>query len=127
MRQETYRLWQRCFLLERWHTLFSKERGSSLEVYIFPKSVIGLKCVVHKRKHRSLSKCFSQESQALLLSSALAQRAIAWRPRLSVAAAVSLTATWYRAQRAGEDVLQLCQQQIEHYQNLLRDNRDGPP
>ena len=64
------------------------------------------------------------ESQALLLSSALAQRTIAWQPRLSVAAAVSLTASWYRAQRAGEDLLRLCQQQIEHYQNLMRDNRD---
>jgi len=64
------------------------------------------------------------EAKALMLSSALAQRTLGWRSRLSVAASLSLSADWYRAHLAGDDMLAFCQQQIAHYQSLMLDNRN---
>jgi CDP-glucose 4,6-dehydratase len=64
------------------------------------------------------------ETKALVLSSILAQRTLGWRPQLSVAASLSLSANWYRAHLAGDDILALCQEQIAHYQSLMLRNRN---
>jgi CDP-glucose 4,6-dehydratase len=63
------------------------------------------------------------ETQALILSSALAQRTLGWRPQLSLGACLSWSADWYRAHFDGEDMLALCQQQIAQYQDLVLTNR----
>jgi CDP-glucose 4,6-dehydratase len=64
------------------------------------------------------------EMKALMLSSALAQRTLGWRPRLSLGACLSWSADWYRAHRDGEDMLALCQKQIAQYQSLVLTNRN---
>jgi CDP-glucose 4,6-dehydratase len=64
------------------------------------------------------------ELQALVLSSALAQRTLGWRPRLSVRACLSWAIDWYRAHLDGEDMLALCQKQIAQYQGLVLSNRN---
>jgi CDP-glucose 4,6-dehydratase len=64
------------------------------------------------------------ELQALVLSSALAQRTLGWRPRLSVRECLSWAVDWYRAHLDGEDMLVLCQKQIAQYQELLLGNRN---
>lgn len=56
------------------------------------------------------------EAQVLTLSSALAERALGWRPRLDIDEALAWTADWYRAQAAGEDVRALSLAQIARYQ-----------
>jgi CDP-glucose 4,6-dehydratase len=63
------------------------------------------------------------ETQALMLSSALAQRTLGWQPRLSVGTCLSWSADWYRAHREGADMLALCQSQIAQYQGLLLGER----
>ena len=62
-------------------------------------------------------------AQALILSSALAQRTLGWRPQLSLGACLSWSADWYRAHFDGEDMLALCQKQIAQYQDLVLTNR----
>jgi CDP-glucose 4,6-dehydratase len=59
------------------------------------------------------------EARALTLSSALAAGALAWHPKLDVAQSVSWTADWYRAHRAGENMLWYSQEQLREYRNLL--------
>jgi len=66
------------------------------------------------------------EMQALMLSSALAQRILGWRPQLSLEACLSWSADWYRAHLDGEDMLALCQKQIAQYQSLVLANRNRP-
>jgi CDP-glucose 4,6-dehydratase len=61
--------------------------------------------------------------QALMLSSALAQRTLGWRPRLTLGACLSWSADWYRAHHDGADMLALCQSQIAQYQSLALSNR----
>jgi CDP-glucose 4,6-dehydratase len=63
------------------------------------------------------------ETQALMLSSALAQRTLRWRPQLSLGASLSWCADWYRAHLDGENVLALCQRQVAQYQSLVLNNR----
>ena len=58
------------------------------------------------------------EARALTLSSALAQRALGWRPRLGIEQALAWTADWYRAHAAGEDMLSFSEAQIARYRNL---------
>ena len=64
------------------------------------------------------------EMQALMLSSALAQRTLGWRPRLTLGACLSWSADWYRAHHDGADMLALCRSQIEQYQSLVLSNRN---
>jgi CDP-glucose 4,6-dehydratase len=56
------------------------------------------------------------EAQALTLSSALAQRALGWRPRLGITEALAWTADWYRAHAGKEDMVRFSQAQIARYQ-----------
>jgi CDP-glucose 4,6-dehydratase len=67
------------------------------------------------------------EMQALMLSSALAQRSLGWRPRLTLGECLSWSADWYRAHLDGEDMLALCQKQIAQYQSLVVSNRNQQP
>jgi CDP-glucose 4,6-dehydratase len=55
------------------------------------------------------------ESQALTLSSDLAERTLGWRPRLGIAEALAWTADWYRAHAAKEDMVKFSQAQIARY------------
>jgi CDP-glucose 4,6-dehydratase len=64
------------------------------------------------------------EMKALMLSSALAQRTLGWRSRLSLAECLSWSADWYRAHLDGEDMLALCQKQIAQYQGLVATHRN---
>ncbi|HEX3949199.1 MAG TPA: CDP-glucose 4,6-dehydratase [Steroidobacteraceae bacterium] len=59
-----------------------------------------------------------KEAAALRLSSDLAHRALAWRPRLDVGESLSWTADWYRAFAAGENMKKYSQAQIARYQSL---------
>lgn len=58
------------------------------------------------------------EARALTLSSTLAQHALGWRPRLDLAQGLSWTAAWYRAHRAGEDMMQYSRKQLADYRRL---------
>ena len=58
------------------------------------------------------------EARALTLSSALAERTLGWRAKLDFAQALSLTADWYRAHRAGENMLQFSRDQLAQYRRL---------
>jgi CDP-glucose 4,6-dehydratase len=55
------------------------------------------------------------ESQALTLSSGLAERALGWRPHLGIADALAWTADWYRAHAAKEDMVKFSEAQIARY------------
>jgi CDP-glucose 4,6-dehydratase len=55
------------------------------------------------------------ESQALTLSSGLAERALGWRPRLGIAETLAWTADWYRAYAAKEDMVKFSEAQIARY------------
>jgi CDP-glucose 4,6-dehydratase len=59
-----------------------------------------------------------KEASALTLSSGLAERTLAWSPRLSVAATLEWTAEWYRAHAAGEDMEKYTRAQIMQFQSL---------
>jgi len=61
-----------------------------------------------------------QEAQALTLSSTLAQRSLGWRPMLDVAASLAWTADWYRAHKAGENMLTFSRSQISQYRSMSR-------
>ncbi len=58
------------------------------------------------------------EAHALTLSSGLAERALAWRPRLGIGESLAWTADWYRSYAAGEDMLRFSEVQISKYQLL---------
>jgi CDP-glucose 4,6-dehydratase len=58
------------------------------------------------------------EAGALTLSSALAGRALGWQAHLDIAEALSWTADWYRAFRAGENMLHYSQNQLAQYRRL---------
>jgi CDP-glucose 4,6-dehydratase len=58
------------------------------------------------------------EANALTLSSALAERALGWRPNLGFAQSLSWTADWYRAHRAGENMVHYSQNQLAQYRGL---------
>ncbi len=60
------------------------------------------------------------EAHALTLSSALAERALGWRPRLGIAESLAWTAEWYAAHAAKEDMLEFSEAQITRYQSLSR-------
>jgi CDP-glucose 4,6-dehydratase len=55
------------------------------------------------------------EASALTLSSALAERALGWRPSLGIGESLSWTADWYRAHAAGENMVAFTQGQISQY------------
>ena len=55
------------------------------------------------------------EAKALTLSSALAERALDWRPSLGIDEALSWTADWYRAHAAGENMLTFTTMQLGQY------------
>jgi CDP-glucose 4,6-dehydratase len=59
-----------------------------------------------------------KEAGALTLSSALAESALGWRPRLAMAEALVWTADWYRAQAAGENMTRYSEAQIARYESL---------
>jgi len=56
------------------------------------------------------------EAGALTLSSALAERSLAWRPALSLEESLGWTADWYRAHAAGENMQNLTETQLAKYQ-----------
>jgi CDP-glucose 4,6-dehydratase len=58
------------------------------------------------------------EAQALTLSSALAARALGWRPVLGIGETLSWTAEWYRAFTAGENMTAFSEAQLARYQGL---------
>jgi CDP-glucose 4,6-dehydratase len=60
------------------------------------------------------------EAHALTLSSDLARRELGWRPRLDLPDALSWTADWYRAHRAGADMPAICEDQIRRYGDLMK-------
>jgi CDP-glucose 4,6-dehydratase len=62
------------------------------------------------------------EALALTLSSGLAERALDWRPRLSIDESLSWTAEWYKAHAAGENMLTFTQEQIARYAQRSRQN-----
>jgi CDP-glucose 4,6-dehydratase len=62
------------------------------------------------------------EARALTLSSALAERALGWRPRLEIVDALAWTADWYRAHAAKENMVSYSRMQIARYESL----RDAP-
>jgi CDP-glucose 4,6-dehydratase len=55
------------------------------------------------------------EAPALTLSSALAEQALSWRPRLGIDEALEWTADWYRAYAEGENMLDLTRAQLTQY------------
>jgi CDP-glucose 4,6-dehydratase len=58
------------------------------------------------------------EARALTLSSALAERALGWRPRLEIGEALAWTADWYRAFAAKENMVSFSQAQIARHETL---------
>jgi len=58
------------------------------------------------------------EAHALSLSSGLAERALGWRPCLSIAESLAWTADWYQAHAAEEDMLRFSEAQIAKYRAL---------
>src|SRR5450631_1103174 len=60
------------------------------------------------------------EAQALTLSSALAGRALGWRPALDIRETLSWTADWYSAHSAGENMLAFSEAQISRYRELMK-------
>jgi CDP-glucose 4,6-dehydratase len=58
------------------------------------------------------------EAPMLTLSSALAERALGWRPRLEIGEALGWTADWYRAYAAKENMANLSNAQIARYESL---------
>jgi len=58
------------------------------------------------------------EAEVLTLSSALAARSLGWRPRLGIEETVSWTAEWYRAFKAGENMLEFSGAQLAQYRAL---------
>jgi CDP-glucose 4,6-dehydratase len=60
------------------------------------------------------------EAHALTLSSALAARALGWRPRLDIRESLSWTADWYSAYSAGENMAAFCEAQIARYRELMK-------
>jgi len=60
------------------------------------------------------------EAQALTLSSALAEQALGWHPRLDIRESLSWTADWYSAHSAGENMLAFSEAQILRYRELMK-------
>jgi CDP-glucose 4,6-dehydratase len=58
------------------------------------------------------------EMARLSIDPSLAGIVLPWRPRLSSDAMLQLTADWYAAQAAGQDIAALTDAQIAHYQDL---------
>jgi CDP-glucose 4,6-dehydratase len=58
------------------------------------------------------------EAPALTLSSALAERALGWSPRLEIGEALAWTADWYRAFAREENMVSFSQMQIARYETL---------
>ncbi|MDE2349088.1 MAG: CDP-glucose 4,6-dehydratase [Gammaproteobacteria bacterium] len=57
------------------------------------------------------------EAATLRLSSALAARTLGWRPRLPIGEALSWTAEWHRAMRAGDDMKRYSLNQISRFRH----------
>jgi CDP-glucose 4,6-dehydratase len=62
------------------------------------------------------------EAHTLTLSSALAARSLGWRPALGIRETLSWTTEWYRAHRAGDDMLAFSEAQIARYRELAQSN-----
>ena len=60
------------------------------------------------------------EAQALTLSSGLAKRALAWRPRLEIRESLAWTADWYLAHSAGKNMVAFSEAQIARYRELMK-------
>jgi CDP-glucose 4,6-dehydratase len=58
------------------------------------------------------------EASALTLSSALAERALGWRPCLDIGEALAWTADWYRAFAEKENMVSFSQAQVARYETL---------
>ena len=67
------------------------------------------------------------EARALTLSSGLAAHALGWRPRLGIREALAWTADWYRAHRAGRDMLEITEGQIRRYCELMSETPGSAP
>ena len=62
---------------------------------------------------------FFPEKQLLLLDASMANFELQWKPVLSVAAGVQLTADWYADYLSGKNLCDKTQQQIEYYESLV--------
>jgi CDP-glucose 4,6-dehydratase len=60
------------------------------------------------------------EAQALTLSSALAEQALDWHPRLDIRESLSWTADWYLAHSAGENMTAFSESQVARYRELMK-------
>jgi CDP-glucose 4,6-dehydratase len=60
------------------------------------------------------------EAQALTLSSALAEQALGWYPRLDIRESLSWTADWYLAHSAGENMAAFSGSQVARYRELMK-------
>jgi CDP-glucose 4,6-dehydratase len=58
------------------------------------------------------------EMARLSIDPSLAGKVLSWRPRLTTDAMLQLTAGWYAAEAAGQDILALTDAQIAQYQDL---------
>ena len=63
------------------------------------------------------------EARALTLSSALAERALGWRPALTIEESLSMTADWYRAHATGDDMLSFTEKQLALFQSRAGEAR----
>jgi CDP-glucose 4,6-dehydratase len=62
------------------------------------------------------------EARALTLSSGLAQDALGWHPLLGIEESLSLTADWYKAHAAGENMPAFTLAQMNQYAHRSREN-----
>jgi CDP-glucose 4,6-dehydratase len=60
------------------------------------------------------------EAEALTLSSALAVRALDWRPGLDIRESLAWTADWYLAHSAGENMVEFSEMQIAMYREMKK-------
>jgi CDP-glucose 4,6-dehydratase len=68
--------------------------------------------------HRLDGRAGPHEMAKLSINPGLAASLLPWRPRLSSDAMLRLTADWYAAQAAGQDMTAVTDAQIAHYQDL---------
>jgi CDP-glucose 4,6-dehydratase len=61
------------------------------------------------------------EAAHLTLASGLASRALGWAWNLDLDQSLAWTADWYRAHRAGENMLEVTQSQLRRYREISRE------
>jgi CDP-glucose 4,6-dehydratase len=64
------------------------------------------------------------EDHVLRLDASKARLELGWKPRLEIQAALEWTASWYRAWKNGDDLVELSGNQIAQYERLARCDKD---